>query len=136
MSTTSGHPAHDEQLPFIGGRVRISEAETQGTYCLLEASAPHRDEAPAHVHADDDEGFFVLDGTLELRVGERTMRLDAGEAALAPRGIPHSWKVVSPGGARWLNTSGGGLERFARDASDPGDRSMAAIAHTHGITFL
>jgi hypothetical protein len=136
MTTTPPGPGNDEELPFIGGRVHISEAQTQGTYCLLEASAPQGDEAPRHVHADDDEGFFLLDGVLELQIGGRTVRVEAGEAVLAPRGIPHGWKVVSPGGARWLNTSGGGLERFARDASDPGDRSLEAIAHTHGITFL
>lgn len=136
MTNTPTGPERDVGLPFIGGRVHVSVAETRGASCLLEASAPAGDEVPVHVHEDDDEGFSLLEGVLELEVGGHTSRLEAGMAALAPRGITHTWKAVSPDGARWLNTSTGGLERFAREAADPGDRSLTEVARTHGITFL
>lgn len=119
-----------------GGGVHISAAETRGSYCLLEVSAPPGDRTPLHVHRDDDEGFYVLEGRLRLFVGRDTFLLEPGESALAPRGIPHTWQVESSAAARWLNVSGGGLERFALAAEDGDGRSMAEIAAAHNIEIL
>jgi hypothetical protein len=77
----------------------------------------------------------------------------AGEAALAPVGVPHTYRVESPDGARWLNvTTHGDFERFVRAMSRPAERAelperqgpptpeqavhLAATAREHGIEMV
>jgi oxalate decarboxylase/phosphoglucose isomerase-like protein (cupin superfamily) len=44
---------------------------------------------PRHTHTREDEVYFILDGELEVTVGERTFVLRPGDTLLAPRDIPH-----------------------------------------------
>lgn len=119
-----------------GGGVHISAEETRRTFCLLEVAAPPRDQTPLHVHHDDDEGFYLLEGRLRLYVGRTSFLLEPGESALAPRGVPHTWRVESDQHARWLNVSGPAFERFclAADQADAG--SIAEVAAEHRIDIL
>jgi mannose-6-phosphate isomerase-like protein (cupin superfamily) len=52
--------------------------------------------------AIEDEVFHVLEAELRLRIGESDLRVGAGETALAPKGVPHTYRVESADGARWL----------------------------------
>jgi mannose-6-phosphate isomerase-like protein (cupin superfamily) len=42
--------------------------------------------APLHIHHEDDEAWYVLDGALIVRVGEQDVEVPAGGAVLVPRG--------------------------------------------------
>lgn len=42
-----------------------------------------------HTHADEDELFIVLYGTLHIALEQGELVLQAGECAVVPRGIPH-----------------------------------------------
>ena len=42
-----------------------------------------------HSHADTDELFLVLDGTLDMELRERTVTLEAGELFVVPKGTEH-----------------------------------------------
>jgi quercetin dioxygenase-like cupin family protein len=85
---------------------------------VVDSAAPYGDSPPVHVHRDEDEVFHVLEGELRLRVGESDRRLGPGETTLAPKGLPHSYRVESSDGARWLViTSRGDFERLVRSVS-------------------
>jgi Cupin domain len=89
---------------------------------VLESLAPCGDSPPLHVHWTEDELFHVLDGELRLQVADQDLRVGAGEATLAPKGIPHTYRVESPEGARWLViTTRGDFERFVRAFSRPAE---------------
>ncbi len=47
-----------------------------------------------HVH-EDDEAFYVVEGTMTLHVAGEAVRLEAGDAFLAPRGVPHTYRADS-----------------------------------------
>lgn len=47
--------------------------------------------APLHIHHNDDEAWYVLEGTLGVRIGETTFELNKGDAIVAPRGEPHTF---------------------------------------------
>jgi mannose-6-phosphate isomerase-like protein (cupin superfamily) len=47
--------------------------------------------APLHVHHDDDEAWYVLEGALTVRVGNRDVALAAGDGVVVPRGTPHTY---------------------------------------------
>lgn len=77
---------------------------------------------PHHCHEREDTGFFVLDGHLSLRVGDRSLELRANEFAFAPRGIPHWFRVESEQ-ARFIEIlTPGGFEGFHEEISEPAPR--------------
>jgi hypothetical protein len=73
------------------------------------------------VHYREDEGFYVLAGTVTVQVGERIVELGAGRHGFGPRGIPHRF-TVGPDGAHmlWVLTPGG-FEDLIQDASVPAE---------------
>lgn len=48
-----------------------------------------RGSLPWHDHSDEDELFYVLEGTLTIEMREATVELCAGELFVVPRGVPH-----------------------------------------------
>ena len=106
-----------EHLWFLDTFVAIPVAHDDGTdgISVLESSAAYGDSPPLHVHHREDEVFHVLEGELLIRVGDSETRIGAGETALAPKGVPHTYRVESPEGARCLViTTRGDFERLVR----------------------
>jgi mannose-6-phosphate isomerase-like protein (cupin superfamily) len=65
-------------------------------------SSAERPIAGLHVHLEDDEAWYVLEGTLGFRVGEERVTAAAGAAVLVPKGTPHTYWNEGPGEARYL----------------------------------
>jgi quercetin dioxygenase-like cupin family protein len=88
--------------------VKASTADTGGMYTLLEITAPPGLQTPLHVHYREDEGFYVLEGSVTIELGDQTVELGAGQHAFGPRDIPHRF-TVGPDGAHmiWVLTPGG-----------------------------
>ena len=42
-----------------------------------------------HDHADTDELFLVIEGSMEIEFEEHTMLLNAGEMCVVPKGVKH-----------------------------------------------
>lgn len=144
-----------EHLWFLNTHVTVRIRHTDGGdgISLLEHHAPHGDSPPLHVHDNEDEVFHILEGELRFRIGGEEVRAAAGDSLLAPKRVPHSYRVESAGGARWLTImSGGDFERFVRAFSRPAERSglpdpsgpptpeqaeaMAHACRQHGIELV
>ena len=123
--TTTAAPqsatARGEPRWFFGGLVQVkaSAADTGGQYTLLEVTMPANAAAPLHVHHTEDEGFYVLEGSVTIHVGDDSVTLSAGQHAFGPREIPHRFDI-GPEGARmlWVLTPGG-FEALVEEASVP-----------------
>jgi mannose-6-phosphate isomerase-like protein (cupin superfamily) len=63
---------------------------------------PPRFIAPLHLHRNDYEAWYVLEGTLSVRVDDRDVQAKAGEAVFAPRGTAHTYWNPGPGLLRYL----------------------------------
>ena len=76
---------------FFGmlAEVKASAAATAGQYTLLEITAPPGLQTPLHVHYTEDEGFYVLEGSVTIVVGDETVELASGRHAFGPRDIPY-----------------------------------------------
>jgi mannose-6-phosphate isomerase-like protein (cupin superfamily) len=113
--------ARDNQHWFFGmlAEIKASAADTGGQYTLLEITAPAGLQTPLHVHYREDEGFYVLDGTVKIEVGDETVELGPGQHAFGPRNIPHRF-TVGPDGAHmiWVLTPSG-FEDFVDEVSVP-----------------
>jgi quercetin dioxygenase-like cupin family protein len=88
---------------------------SSATYSLLEIQTSEQQGPPPHTHHREEESFFVLDGELAVELGDQHISLKAGEFLHLPVGVRHSYKAVSPRGARHLTQLvPGGLEQFFR----------------------
>ena len=58
--------------------------------------------APLHVHHQDDEAWYVLEGTLCVLSGEEEICAPAGSAVFVPRGKGHTFWNPGPGPVRYL----------------------------------
>jgi quercetin dioxygenase-like cupin family protein len=131
-------------------RVRAAGEDTGGRYGVVESVAPPGHQPPPHVHHDDDEGFYVLDGEITVYVGDEETVLRPGEFLNAPRGVAHTFRVSSPEPARVLVTSAPArFDAFVRELGEPAPRAelpvlegppdverLVAVAAKHGVEIL
>jgi quercetin dioxygenase-like cupin family protein len=82
--------------------IRISRDDTAGRYGMLEIVVPAGVGSPWHVHPEEDEWFYVLDGELTFYVGDTRLSLPAGSFGFGPKGVPHTFIAEPPEGARAL----------------------------------
>jgi quercetin dioxygenase-like cupin family protein len=81
--------------------IKARAADTGGAYALVEITAAPGYATPLHVHRNEDEGFWMLDGSAAFEVGDETVEAGAGMYLFGPRDIPHRW-TAGPDGARML----------------------------------
>jgi mannose-6-phosphate isomerase-like protein (cupin superfamily) len=142
------------RLWFLNALVTVAVGTDEGDdrISVLESLAPRGESPPLHVHHDEDEVFHVLEGELRFRVGDDELRAGPGETLLAPKGVPHTYRVESDRG-RWLvTTARGDFERFVRSFGRPAERAelpepadpptpeqaeaLAAACREHGIELV
>jgi mannose-6-phosphate isomerase-like protein (cupin superfamily) len=112
------------RLWFLDALVTIGVGTDDGDdgISVLESLAPRGESPPLHIHHDEDEVFHILEGELRFRVGDDELRAGPGETLLAPKRVPHTYRVESERG-RWLvTTTRGDFERFVRSFSRPAER--------------
>lgn len=124
--------------------------ETGGAYALTDSVVPPGGGPPPHVHHREDEAFWVLEGELEITAGGTTFEAVAGSFVHLPKGVPHAYRNVGVGPARFLTlVVPAGLEKFfeevgkpGRDVSSPppfgeGDlEKLLAVAPKYGVEIL
>src|SRR5215210_1952619 len=120
--TMNTSTADERSLWFLDTHVLIRLSYTDGTddISILESHAPFGDSAPLHVHRNEDEVFHILEGRMRFRVKDQERHAGAGEILIVPKGTPHTYRVESTQGARWLTiTTGQEFERFVRAMGRP-----------------
>jgi quercetin dioxygenase-like cupin family protein len=133
--------------------IKATGKETGGRYTLVEVLEPEGEEAPLHVHHNEDEAFWVLEGELTFQVGEETIKASPGSFLFGPRDVPHRYTVDS-GPARLLFIlSPAGFEEFIYATSEPAKertlppppegppseaemKQLGAVARQHGAELL
>ena len=58
--------------------------------------------APLHFHEEVDEVIVVIEGTLDVRIGEERLLVGKDQTISVPARTPHAFTVVSPEGARFI----------------------------------
>jgi quercetin dioxygenase-like cupin family protein len=112
-------PGAGERIWITGDTMQFkaTAAETHGAYILIENIAPPGSGPPPHVHKNEDETLYVLDGDFEILLGKQLVRAEPGAFAFVPRGTVHRFRCVGdrPGRILLLFTPAG-LEGFFREA--------------------
>ncbi|MET0429669.1 MAG: cupin domain-containing protein, partial [Microvirga sp.] len=117
------HASQPPSLWFLDGRVTLHLAREDNAAGLSigEHLLPSGFGPPYHVHHDEDETFYVIEGSLRTKQGDVLGTAEAGDVVFLARGIPHGFRVVSPTPARLLIVSTGGFEAMVRACSRPAE---------------
>ena len=80
------------------------------TFAIIEIVAGR--ELEAHVHADEDDAFYILEGELTFTFGDEEAAAPPGTFVLVPPGVQHSFRNDGDGAVRMLNIHApGGFDR-------------------------
>lgn len=100
--------------------IRLSWSAGEDRVSVVEHYMPYGESPPLHIHRNEDEVFHILEGKMRIRIDGKESIAHAGDTVLAPKGIPHSFRVESRDGARCLTiTSGGDFENMIREMGRP-----------------
>jgi quercetin dioxygenase-like cupin family protein len=103
--------------------VKISGKDTNGELAIFEQTSLSQGKGtPMHIHDEQDEVFYVMEGAYFFKVGEETFNLEKGDSIFLPRKVAHAWTQVSEKGRMTVTLQPAGkLEDFFV--------SMAALTH-------
>ena len=93
---------------------KVSAEDSQGGLSVVEIRHHSKGGPGRHVHFDQEEWFYVLEGEYVFEVGQTRFRLKPGDSAFGPRNVPHVWAFVGdqPGRILSVITQPVGWRRF------------------------
>lgn len=102
-------------------------------------SDPPRYIAPFHIHHEDDEAWYVVEGRLIVRMGEEDYSVPAGGAVLVPRGTPHTYWNPNPDPTRYVLVMTPRIERLIaalHALAEPSPQTLADVYAEHRSEYL
>lgn len=156
MSNSPQFPPHSPApLPLPAGQDRFGARrglgvsvidfklvpQDNGSGVLVLENTFHAKGGPArHLHHDQDEWFYAVEGEFEIEVGAERFRLLPGDSVLAPRKVPHVWAHVGSGRGKILIafTPAGQMEAFFREVTKANAMPPLdpALWRAHGMELL
>ena len=102
------------------GRVIVKTGAAAGSsFAQVVVDDPRGTATPMHIHLDQDEAFYVLEGEVVVFVDGDRVDLGPGDFAFAPRGTAHAYLVRSPRARMLVTLSPAGLEELFVSAGIP-----------------
>lgn len=111
-----------ERIWIVGDTMtfKATGESTGGSLMLFENLTAPGGGPPPHIHTREDEFFYVLDGTFEVRIGDELHALGPGGYAYVPRGTVHNFRNTAATPSRLLvGFTPAGMEGFFREAGRP-----------------
>jgi quercetin dioxygenase-like cupin family protein len=99
--------------------IKIGSKDTGGQYGLLEIVVPAGLGSPWHVHPEEDEWFYVLEGEITFWVADTRLSLKPGSFAFGPKGVPHTFYAEASGAKALVGFAPMHFEGFLREVGQP-----------------
>ena len=123
---------------------RVAGEDTGGAYSVLEYLAAPGAGSPMHVHKNEVESFYILEGAITFQLGQEKTRATPGMFVTIPRGLRHAFVNAEDTAARSLVIlTPSGLEYFFLDMSEllktypsgPPEDVLLALTEKYGLDF-
>lgn len=112
----AGQDRFNEHIALGGepNHCKVSSRDTGGALSIFEFTGTHS--GPRHLHQDQDEWVYIVDGSFDFEVGDRKFRAGAGESVFLPRNVGHVWISATgrPGRTIQVYQPAGRMEEFFR----------------------
>ena len=102
---------------------KLLAKDTDGAFSLFEVLAAPQSPPLPHMHHNEDEIYYVLDGEFEFMNEDRTFTAGAGSLVYLPKDRFHCHRNPgdAPAPALVLYKPGGAIEKFVADAGRPAE---------------
>lgn len=139
------HVRHDEgeTHPVMGDPMRfiMTAAHTADGYALSEIDVRPGSGAPPHIHHNEDEAFYVLEGAFTATVDGRTHQLGKGDYLHVPRGVVRDYLNASDQHGRLLilhcpGSAAGFYIGMGKLAVPPRIEDIKALGDQYGIEIV
>lgn len=132
-------PGEGRTIPVLGDSYtyKVVSGDTRGAYSLVEITVMG-DGPPLHIHKTEEEAFYIIEGELTVRVGERTVKGTAGSFVLVPRGVVHTFsKAGTPTAKVLVLISPAGFDQFFEEIAGPPDiDKIKALARKYNLEIV
>lgn len=134
-----------EKLNVLGTEMvlKADGSKTNGAMAAVEARVKPGGGPPKHVHAKEDEMFYVLEGQFKIWRGDEALDAGTGAVVFLPRNVPHTYQNTgSEPGRLLVMITPAGFEGFFREVSRrelsaPKDmQELETVAKQYGLQFL
>ena len=121
---------------------KVSTLDTDGCLAVCEITSLHKGGPARHLHHEQDEWFYVVEGEHAIEVGEERYELGPGDSVLAPRKVAHAWAYVGEGTGRLIAAlqPAGEIEAFfdelATLGSSPEREELQRTFSSHGLELI
>ena len=128
LAVPAGEGDHYHFLNHLA-TVKVAAGESDSGMSAVEFTAPRGFGPPLHVHNEEDELLYVIDGRIRLDVGDEPVYAETGTMVSLPHGIPHIFQVESET-ARFLTVTSG------RQSAPSFDRFVSALGASTDLATL
>jgi quercetin dioxygenase-like cupin family protein len=138
-------PGSGDQLNIGDTKIfhKIKSSATNNVFSVMEyVTAPGKGVA-LHVHEREDELVYLLEGEIEVTLGDQKMKAVPGVWALLPRGIPHGYTNIGNKPSRLLDTMlPGQFDNYLVElaalyaAGEPSQEQNDALSRKYRIRYL
>ncbi len=123
--------------PVVQSWHRVATLAAAPSVSVMEVTARPGEEPPMHVHANEDEVFYMLEGALTVWVDGEEHRVEAGDCAVLPAGLPHTFAVEGESARTLVICAPGGFHGMFEALPAPIDMAVAeGVLAGFGITVV
>jgi len=139
----AGKDRFDKPISLFEGDTfytKVSANDSDGDVHVFESSRVKEGGPSFHLHYEQDEFWYIIEGEFLFKVGEETFTAKAGDTVFGPRRVPHAFAKVGKGESKLLMffQPAGKMEDMFKKISEGVTRNMTEeeqdkFRHGHGI---
>ena len=99
--------------------IKLASSESSRSMSVFTVHLPPSGFVPPHTHAEEEEGYYVLAGSMTMHLGNEQFAMDTGDFVHVPEGAIHGYRNDGTEPCRFLAwTVGGPIDQFFIEMSD------------------
>jgi mannose-6-phosphate isomerase-like protein (cupin superfamily) len=105
LKVDAGKDRFNEPITLYEGDTfytKVSSKDTNNDIYIFETTRIKKGGPREHVHFDQDEFWYILEGEFLFKVGDQTFTAKAGDSVFGPRQVPHAFAKMNEGNSRIL----------------------------------